>query len=357
MRNVFLKILIIVLLITSLFAVTGCNQTPTNETITITDMVNDVVEVPKNPKKVACVSRTTYDLLIAYGLGDKIDGVYDKVLDNEWTSIFYPNSSNHYAYKYENSYELFISRGVDLVFAPEKRIAEDLRNHGICAITVNLYGTPTFDNYVTYLSDFCKQVWDGADVKAKADAWNNKVGKAVSDIQIELAKHEVEQKTLFYVRGDKDRGINYTDTIGSYTEYAYRMLGFNCLSASLDSNSNRPSAEKVTELNPDVFVMGGIFQNKHIEDIKVTEPYKNLDAVKNNKLYTIPMGLTQMEQLNALTPGFFYDQANRLYPDIFNFDVESMIKASVKEYFGTDLSNEQVYYMLNGLSSEGGRLY
>jgi iron complex transport system substrate-binding protein len=69
------------------------------------------------------------------------------------------------------------------------------------------------------------------------------------------------------------------------------------------------------------------------------------------------MGLTQMEQLNALSPEFFYDQANRLYPHIFNYDVKTMIKNSVKEYFGTELTDEQVNYMLNGLNPTGGSLY
>jgi hypothetical protein len=34
-----------------------------------------------------------------------------------------------------------------------------------------------------------------------------------------------------------------------------------------------------------------------------------------------------------------------------------MIKNSVKEYFGTELTDEQVNYMLNGLNPTGGSLY
>ena len=129
------------------------------------------------------------------------------------------------------------------------------------------------------------------------------------------------------------------------------------ISAILETNNNRPSAESICEFNPDVFVMGGIYQNKHVEDIKATAPYTTLDAVINNRIYTIPMGLTQMEQLNALSPEFFYDQANRLHPTWFNYDVRTMLKNSVKEYFGTDLTDEQVGYMLSGLGPDGRNLY
>ena len=64
-----------------------------------------------------------------------------------------------------------------------------------------------------------------------------------------------------------------------------------------------------------------------------------------------------MELLNALSPEFFYDQANKLYPTIFNYDVSTMIKESVLSYFGTQLTDAQVGYMLSGLNPTGGNLY
>ena len=356
MKSIFRKTLFFILFVCCFFVLTGCKNNSDSDKVTITDMDGESITIKKNPQKVACC-RSAYDLLIAFGLGDKIDGVDKKVLANPWTAVFYPESKNHYAYEYENSYELYLSRGVDLVFSPEKRITDDLREHGINAVTVKLYGNPTFDDYIHSFSNMIAQIWPDAKVKEASKAWNEKLDKAISDITTELAKHNLAKEKLFYVRGDKDKGIGYTDTKGCFAEYAYRVLGFDCMSAHLDSYGNSVSAEALCEFNPDVFVMGGVYQLKHVADIKETEPYNTLDAVKNNKIYTIPMGLTQMEQLNALSPEFFYDQANRLYPDIFNFDVKTMIKNSVKAYFGTDLTDEQVNYMLNGLNPEGGSLY
>ena len=203
---------------------TGCsNKTTQNEKIQVTDMLGTTIEINKNPKKVACISRTTYDLLVAYGLGDKIDGAYSGTLNNDWVSLIYPNSKNHYVYSYENSYELFMQRGVDLVFAPEKYIADDLNSHNIPALCVSLYGNPTFDEYVTFLSKLVTQIWDDAQIKTKAEAWENKVTKAINDIKSELDKHDIEKKTVFYIRGDKDKGVGYTDSKSSFTERSGRM--------------------------------------------------------------------------------------------------------------------------------------
>lgn len=340
---------------TSITFSTGCSLSGNkSEKITVTDMLGETVAINKNPKKVACISRTTYDLMVAYGLGDKIDGVYGPILKNKWTSLIYPESKNHYSYGYENSYELFISRGVDLVFAPEKYIADDLKNHGIPALNVSLYGKPTFDNYVTFFSKLVSKIWDTEEVKTKASAWEKKVASSISDIQSELSKHSLPKQKVFYIRGDKDKGIGYTDNKGSFTEYAYRVMGFDFVGSSL--TTNRPSIEEIVAADPDVFVAGGIYQNKHVEDLKTTEPYKLMDAVKNDKIYTIPNGFTPFEQLSAMTPIFFYDQANKIYPEYFSYDISSMIKETIKEYFGTNLTDEQVSYMQQGLDVEGGSL-
>lgn len=357
MKDIIKKFLIIGMIVILFVPFVSCSfDDEDSDFITVIDMDGSSITIKKNPEHVACC-RSAYDLLVAYGLGDKIDGVDKKVLKNPWTKVFYPECVNHYAYEYENSYEFYLSRGVDLVFSPEKRITDDLNAHGIHAITVKLYGTPSFDNYIHTFSNLIAQIWPDENVLEEANKWNAKIDKAINDITTELSKNNVQKQKLVYVRGDKDNGIGYTDTVGSFVEYAYRVLGFDVMSSYLENNGNRPSAESICEFNPDVFVMGGIYQNKNVERIKTTNPYTSLSAVINERIYTIPMGLTQMEQLNVLSPEFFYDQANRLYPDIFNYDVKSMIKESVKIYFGTELTDQQIEYMLNGLSPNGGNLY
>ena len=356
MKKVLSLLTIFLVIISLSFIFTSCAaKNNDNEEIIVTDMVGTQVAVAKNPQKVACVSRTTYDLLIAFGLGDVIDGAYYSLLDNEWTDVFYPASTNHYSYEYEESYETFYSRGIDLVLAPEAYIAEGLREHGITAITVCLYGSPSFDNYVFYFADLVKTLWGEREgVSGKVDAWKAYFAKAQTDIKTELNKHDEPIRTLYYVRGDKNRGIGYTDNGKSFVEYVYKFLGFDYVGNRFESN--RPSAEEICAIDPDVFVIGGIYQNTLLEQIKTTEPYVNLDAVKNNQVFNIPIGFTMFEQISVFSPVFLYDQANKLYPDYFDFDVEAEIKALSKEYFGIDLTDADVYNMLHGLDRNGQTL-
>lgn len=350
-----IKLLTTALLSASIITImAGCKSKNENKQITVTDMLGDSITINKNPKKVACVSRTTYDLLVAFGLGDKIDGAYKTIYDNQWTSTIYSNSTSEYRYEYNESYETFITRGVDLVFSPEKYISDDLKEHGIKSLCVSLYGNPTFDNYVYYFADLVTQIWDSNDVKTKVEKWKSKVSKAINDIKQELNKHELSQKKIMYVRGDKNKGIEYTDTKGSFTEYAYRILGFDFAGSSFDTN--KPSKEEICSYNPDAFVIGGVYQNKLVEALKNDAVYSNLNAVKNGNIYTIPVGLTMFEQLSAVTPLFFYDMANKIYPEYFNYDISTMLKETIKEYFNTDLTNEDINNILTGKNKDGNDL-
>ena len=119
------KVYTVVIIILITIIVTSCKkQILKDNLVTITDMLGDTITIPKNPKKVACVSRTTYDLLVAFGLSDKIDGAYKNIYDNPWLYVIYPDAKNEYRYEYEENYETFLTRKIDLVFAPEKYIAD-----------------------------------------------------------------------------------------------------------------------------------------------------------------------------------------------------------------------------------------
>ncbi|WP_033159796.1 ABC transporter substrate-binding protein [Mycoplasmoides alvi] len=358
-KKVNVKYLSIVFVSLFTLCLSSCSvSTSNNQMIEVIDTVGDKIKVPKNPKKVACISRCTYDLLLGYGLFDNVYGAYKGTLDNPWVNEIYPNSSKVKSLAYNPSAEDLLKDGVDLIFAPTKFIAESYRNVGLNAITISLYGTPTFDNFIYKYSDIITTIWDSSIAKQKATKWKTDVEHAINEISSRIkASNIIKAKKLFYVRGDKDRGINYTDTVGSFTEYGYRLLGLDDYSNSLDSDKTMPSDEEIIKFNPDYIVCGGIYQNKNINLIKFDKKYKNLSAVQNQKIFNIPIGLTAFEQLSIATPIFFYDQANKIYPDLFKYDIQSLLSESLKYYFNYDITSEKINWMLKGLGPTGNNLY
>ena len=90
-----LACLLVALILVPMFAFTSCTQKK-DDTIEITDMAGVKVKIPRSPKKVAAVSPSTGDLMIAFGLGDLLDGTYYSTLNNPWAKEIYPASENFY---------------------------------------------------------------------------------------------------------------------------------------------------------------------------------------------------------------------------------------------------------------------
>jgi|GEM_PF-5708669 lipoprotein len=78
-KNLFL-ISSLVLTTFPTFGLIGCKPTK-EQKFTFTDMTNSIVSI-KKPKKIAIPSRAAFDMMVAFGLSDYIDGVYKNSLTN-----------------------------------------------------------------------------------------------------------------------------------------------------------------------------------------------------------------------------------------------------------------------------------
>ena len=347
------KILSLLICLISISLMSSCDTNDHSNEILITDMSGAEVWVPKNPKKVAAVSPSTGDLMIAFGLGDVLDGTYYSVMDNPWAEVIYTKSKDLFGYDYDNSVETFIERGVDLIFIPEPATAQNLREHGLNALCVRQFAEDGYGDYVFAFSEIVRTIW-GEKVNNRVDMWQTDFNKAISDVTQILQENDIyeeEKRTLYYVCGDKDRGLGYTDLGKSLLEYVYNLLNIDFICNRFETN--RPSAEAVLEINPDIVAIGGIYQQYLLKQIKVEEPWNRIKGVVEGELYNIPVGFVSFEQTAAESPLFIYDMANKLYPDLFDFDMVSLTKECFSKYFSYQLSDSDINNILKGLDING----
>lgn len=339
----------------------GCKPaTPENDdsqpqkTVEVCDMTGIKRVVPKNPQRIAVASRAAYDLLLAAGVTESIDGIYKSLLKNNYLSYFDSQADRYFSYEYSPNIELLYERKVDLAIVFEEGIAESLIKRGIPAFVINTYlhfpaDDPTnYDNLLTY-PRLIKQLFDDPQVIEKMDYLINALETVIADVKAKIAGKE-SNKSVYYIRGDKNRGINYTENASSFTNFTYNLLGFNFVGAQL--KTNKPQTEEIIKQNPDIFVAGGVYQKTHIEQLKSEAPYKDLEAVKNGHIYNIPLALVPFEQPSAFASAFIQDQANKLRPDLFNYDIEKTIRDIAHKIFGKDISDEVLSKILNGETLE-----
>jgi iron complex transport system substrate-binding protein len=116
--------------------------------------------------------------------------------------------------------------------------------------------------------------------------------------------------------------------------------------------TNTPTIEALFAADPDYVLIGGTYQNSLLKEIQ-GEVWANLAAVKNNNVFNIGVGYVMFEQNGVELTIYLADIANKIYPDLFHFDIHNMLKKQMQLYFNKSLSDSEVSYMLSGLNVDG----
>lgn len=140
MKKLIATLLCSLLFVTTCFMAASCGvPSQEGETVTVTDMEGTQVTIPTDVDKVACISSSATDLMIAFGLGDKIVGTYRSFKYNPWATEIYPNAANFKGYSYSVAAEELLADGVDLVIIQNTENAEAFRNAGLPIVAVHQY--------------------------------------------------------------------------------------------------------------------------------------------------------------------------------------------------------------------------
>lgn len=354
MKNKTLKFIPMMVALLSVGALTGCNKGETPETtVTITDMEGNQVTVSKDVKKVACISQSATDLMIAFGLGEKITGTYRSFTYNKWAEALYPKAKDYKAYSYSVSAEELLNDGVDLVIIQDTENAQSFRNAGIPVIAVHQYSpTGAFDDEVYDVANILSTLFPEA--KAKADAWIQDVKDTISDIQTKCGTVNSEN-AVYYVNGEKSKGLYYSDGGNSMISRIYDVANVRLATEKYEViNVHKVSDEEMVALNPYAMMIGGAYQNNLVDELNNSPVWSTLDCNTNDRVYRIPVCMVGIENVSAETPLMLKYTAS-LFNE-YEFDLKSEMKSNIKKYFNYDLSDSDVTNMAQGLDKNGNRM-
>lgn len=339
----------------SLGAIIGCsNQEQPKETeVTITDMEGKEVTIPRDVHKVACISQSATDLMISFGLGDKIVGTYRSFTYNKWVEELYPNAKNYKAYSYSVAAEELVADGVDLVIIQDTENADAFRNAGIPVVGVHQYSpSGAFDDEVYDTASIIAQIFPEA--KSKADAWIKDVKDTIADIQSKIGTTNSE-KAVYYVNGEKAKGLYYSDGGNSMISRIYDVANVRLATEKYEVlNVHKVSDEEMVNLNPYAMMIGGAYQNNLVDSLNASPVWSTLDCNKENRVYRIPVCMTGIENVSAETPLMLKYTAS-LFNE-YEFDMKAEMKANIKKYFNYDLTDADVENMAKGLDKSGNRM-
>lgn len=329
------------------------NNNDSSKGITVVDMEGREVSIPKDVNHVACISQSATDLMIAFGLGEKITGTYRSFMYNTWAPEIYPQAKEFKSYSYSVAAEELVSDGIQLVITQDTENADSFRNAGIPVVAVHQYTEDSaFDDEIYRTAEIIGEIFG---VKEKANAWIKDVKDAIADVKNAIGKVRSE-KTVYYVNGEKSKGLYYSD--GGKSMISTLVGISNCVLATEKYhvlNVHKVSDEEMVSLNPYSIIIGGAYQNNLADSLESSPVWSTLDANTSGRIYRIPVAMVGMENISAETPVMIKYLAH-LLNDEYDYDIHDGLRNNILKYFGYTLTDEDIDNMCKGLSKDGSRM-
>lgn len=334
--------------------------------VTVTDISGDEVTIEGDVKKIINLWPSVTSSFFVMGAGDLIAGVGNNSAGvmNQWTQFFYPGCRDIMSIGgTEPSVEELIAQEPDLVIihptTAKSGLAQKIRETGIPAININYNDYGTMIQAYTILGEVL-----GGEYQTKLTQW-------CTDVQSKLDEHrqltagltEEEKPVVYYITGMSEDLLT-TMPAGSIMQDWIQSNGGIFASKMLDFPSNgakgmQVTAEAVFDLNPDVIIVGGAYQHILIDQLNKTDGWKDLDAVKNGRVYNNPYGCFNWDRF-GMESLLQVDYALMcIQPEIAaenGITRDSMIEKICQFYQfynGKELTAEEAGYMLDGLLPDG----
>ncbi|AZV57405.1 ABC transporter substrate-binding protein [Clostridium sp. AWRP] len=357
-KSKIFPIMMIFLLICSVFfSLTGCGkkaETPKATTQTITDDAGRKVTIPKKINK--CYYTSPIGMIMVYSLApDKMAGLSMKLTDSEkkyipskYTSLpllggLQMNGNINTEQLAKVKPDVIFSIGPDDINKASVSTADKLQQQINIPVVVINSSFEKIDKAYALMGKIL-----GAEDKAKE--LTNYCTDTVKEVT-EATKNIPKEKraNVYYAEGPK--GLT-TEPSGSSHALVLDMVNGNNVAkvkAKPGSGMSDVSMEQVLSWNPDVILSWGKDDGGASDLIKTSEEWKNINAVKNGKIYEIPS-----------LPFNWFDRppsvnrylglkwlAATLYPDVYKVDMVKEVEKFYSLFYHIDISDNDAKALLN----------
>lgn len=268
--------------------------------------------------------------------------LYPEILDAD--TSFFENS--------ELNIESLLALEPDLVFynAQNTELGESLTSAGLTAVAVSVTNwdynaADTFDAWMDLLADIFPEEKEKAEA---AKSYCEKVEETVQEKTGDLT--DDEKKSVFFL-------FNYSDTTlvtsGKNFWGQYWCDAINAVNVGEEIEAERSNAsvnmEQVYSWNPEIIFISN-FTKAMPEDLYNNTigdyDWSNVQAVKNEQVYKMPLGAYRTFTPGADTPMTLMWLAKTVYPDLFeDVDMTEEVETYYKEVYDIELTDDQVAQM------------
>ena len=360
---------VVAVLLLAAFLLVGCQSfsTVSGETITVTDHNGNKVSVPKDIQRIVVCDILPLPsvLSVFFNSAEKIVGMASTSMSAAQNSLLaelYPeirNANTSFIEGSEVNIESLMMLAPDVVFysASNPELGEKLRNSGFAAVAIsaNKWGydcIETLNQWITIFSEMFPSNNRVEKVRTKSEEIYQFVTSRVSNLS------ESEKRRIFFLYNYNETTITtsgvsffgqwWTDTVGAV----------NVADAIKTDKAAKVSMEQIYQWDPEMIFITN-FNTAQPSDILNntvgTYDWSAIDAVKEKRVYKMPLGMYRSYTPGVDTPITLLWLAKTVYPALFaDVDVTKEAKDYYKDVFGVELTNEQVEKIFAPVSDAAG---
>ncbi len=234
----------------------------------------------------------------------------------------------------------------DVVFYSVSQVeqGEQLRNAGFAAVAVSVnkweYNTiETLKQWITLLSE----IFPENDKTEIVQQYSDEVYEMVQERVAEIPEEERERVFFLFKYTDTSLQTSGSSFFGQF--WADAVGAVNVAEEITTDNQVEVNMEQIYEWNPSMIYITN-FTSAQPEDLYTNAvgnyDWSAIDAVKNEKIYKMPLGMYRSYTPGADTPVTLLWFAKTTYPELFeDVDIIKEAKDYYREVFGVELTDEQ----------------
>ena len=317
----------------------------------IKDVDGQEVTVPVTPERVANLWHANNQVILTLGGAPKLSATTHYVTTIPWFRQVYPDITKvpaPIAANNDLNMEALLATKPDVVLVSSEKQAEAVRQAGLTAVRVGFSDMNGLMQTVNLTAEVLGT--QGAYERAqKYNAYMQKNLKLIEERLKDLPDSE-RPKVMHIGSGTKVQNVSGS---GIVIDEWIKIAGGQNVAAD-QKGMKDVSMEQITAYAPEVIIIGGDASAKGVQTIQSDAAWKDVPAVKNNKVIRNPYGTFNWDRYSTEEALQVLWAAKTLHPQKFtDVDLVKETQEFYSTFFGYSLSADDAQRILAGEAPEG----
>lgn len=242
---------------------------------------------------------------------------------------------------------LALQPDVVLQWATSDDLISPLENAGLKVIGLNYGAQQDLESWITLMG----QLVGKPERAAQMIDWQHQVKAEIEGVMASVPAGE-RPRILYFNRFSE--GLRVAGE-GTYNDFYIAMVGGVHAAAGLSGFADI-NDEQLLAWDPE-FILIGNFDDATPEDVYARPLWQDVSAVKNRRVYKVPLGGYRWDPPNQESPLMWRWLATLIQPERFDFDLRADIKEAYRFLYDYELSEAQIDVILQQDLNREAALY